>query len=77
MIGLQPGQRERLRHRSLDCCDDRGLSAQIIRAWLKAVHSGDGGGVQLRAVLCGEPLSGDYSDGAEARQPCLQVRTFI
>ena len=29
--------------------------------------------MQLRAVLCGEPLSGAFLEGAEAEQPCVQV----
>jgi len=41
------------------------------------VRRGDGGGVvQLRAVLCGEPLSGKFVEGADTEEHCVQERTL-
>ena len=58
------------------CHDHRCLRVgQIMRAWIKAVR-GSNGGVQLRAVLCGERLSnGTLSAGATAdEEPCVPVQ---
>jgi hypothetical protein len=48
------------------------MARQFLRVWLKAARSADGG-VQLRAVLCGDLINATLAEG-DAAAPCDLVR---